>query len=325
MAIGANRLYTGDPMEEPPMRERQTIFPDPPVLHPPATGVPVRPVHASLGYTAHVDGSRRTHHHDGFHLVLPASGEGTFVIDDRCSPAVPGHAYLVSPGQPHSFSVAVGSRLAYDEITFVVLGESPPINWDVLLGLTEAGHPTVTRPPGGHTDSPGTRSRPSAPIPLLLTDTDTAFVSQCICRFAESICRRRQGAAEAYLDVVLDCVAAAVYSTPEPQPRDPIAEAREHIERTFAERYSLEDLAAVVGVSAKHLCRRFSARYGVAPFAMKRKLAIRRAQTLIVHTDYPIKEIAAMVGFADLFHFSRTFKRMVGRPPTTFRSDSSLG
>jgi AraC-like DNA-binding protein len=43
-----------------------------------------------------------------------------------------------------------------------------------------------------------------------------------------------------------------------------------------------------------------------------------RARDLLTTSDLPLKEIAAQVGYADYFHFSRRFKVKVGCCPTAF-------
>jgi AraC family transcriptional activator of pobA len=43
------------------------------------------------------------------------------------------------------------------------------------------------------------------------------------------------------------------------------------------------------------------------------------AKRFLSYTDRPIKEIAADLGYSDLFHFSKTFKRLASVSPQAFR------
>ena len=46
---------------------------------------------------------------------------------------------------------------------------------------------------------------------------------------------------------------------------------------------------------------------------------IRKAQELLTDTDAPVTEVALSVGFSDLSHFSRTFRRYVGVSASAYR------
>ncbi len=46
---------------------------------------------------------------------------------------------------------------------------------------------------------------------------------------------------------------------------------------------------------------------------------VMRARTLLDETDLPIKEIAAQLGYSDVYFFTRQFHRFLGLPPAAFR------
>ena len=50
---------------------------------------------------------------------------------------------------------------------------------------------------------------------------------------------------------------------------------------------------------------------------MRRKMHL--AAELLQQPDILVKQVAAQLGFADPFHFSRTFKRVFGLSPDAFR------
>lgn len=86
-----------------------------------------------------------------------------------------------------------------------------------------------------------------------------------------------------------------------------------------AEGPSLDTLAAACGVSRSQLGRLFRSTFGVAPLAWIRSRRIERAKRLIRDERHTLTEIAAMTGFSDQSHLSRTFKRIVGKNPTDYR------
>ena len=50
-----------------------------------------------------------------------------------------------------------------------------------------------------------------------------------------------------------------------------------------------------------------------------RERVMRQAKWDLLHTDKPVKRIAAELGFEDVFYFSRQFRRATGMAPTEFR------
>jgi AraC-like DNA-binding protein len=50
------------------------------------------------------------------------------------------------------------------------------------------------------------------------------------------------------------------------------------------------------------------------------QLRVSRAQALLSDRHLTVSEVAYSVGFNDLSHFDRTFRRIVGRSPTEYRT-----
>ncbi|AKQ68337.1 L-rhamnose operon transcriptional activator RhaR [Myxococcus hansupus] len=84
---------------------------------------------------------------------------------------------------------------------------------------------------------------------------------------------------------------------------------------------SLEELAAMTGLSPFHFLRVFRRVLGVTPHQYLVHLRLRRAARLL-STDAPITRIAYDVGFGDLSNFVRTFRRAAGVSPRAFRKAS---
>lgn len=93
-----------------------------------------------------------------------------------------------------------------------------------------------------------------------------------------------------------------------------------HIDRTFHTDVSLQELAAVAGVTPQHLCRIFREAMHMRPGEYIAQRRIRVAQELIRTTDLPLADIARQVGFASAGYFSTVFRRCVGVPPSQYRS-----
>jgi AraC-like DNA-binding protein len=58
----------------------------------------------------------------------------------------------------------------------------------------------------------------------------------------------------------------------------------------------------------------------MAPHRYRQSRVMDQACQLLCTTHRTISEIAANLGFCDEFHFSRSFKKITGKSPSTFRS-----
>lgn len=83
---------------------------------------------------------------------------------------------------------------------------------------------------------------------------------------------------------------------------------------------SVAGLAAALGISRSGLHRQLVRGDGRPPGRMIRHARLLRAADLLRHTDDAISGIARQVGYEDPAHFTRSFKRKFGLPPSTFRS-----
>lgn len=82
---------------------------------------------------------------------------------------------------------------------------------------------------------------------------------------------------------------------------------------------SLWQLAQVLGMRPQPFHRAFKAATGQAPQRHAMQLRMRHARELVEGTTRPIGDIAASTGFADLAHFTNTFRRHWGVAPTRLR------
>jgi AraC family transcriptional regulator len=94
---------------------------------------------------------------------------------------------------------------------------------------------------------------------------------------------------------------------------------RELLHERFAERLTVADVAASVGVHPAHLAREFRRRHQQTIGDYVRQLRIECARHELRASDKPISEIAIGAGFFDQSHFARTFKLLTGFPPAAFR------
>jgi AraC family transcriptional regulator len=82
----------------------------------------------------------------------------------------------------------------------------------------------------------------------------------------------------------------------------------------------ISDLAALAGMSRFHFARVFRASVGRTPHRYVLERRLDRARELVRSSGAPLRDIAAMTGFADQSHLTRTFKRTFGTTPAALRA-----
>jgi AraC family transcriptional regulator len=92
-----------------------------------------------------------------------------------------------------------------------------------------------------------------------------------------------------------------------------------HVDANLAGRILVKDLAASLGLSVGHFCRAFKRTFGVPARIWIRHRRIEFAQGLMLTTDDPLSEIALSCGMSDQSHFTRSFRRIVGKTPSSWR------
>jgi AraC-like DNA-binding protein len=77
--------------------------------------------------------------------------------------------------------------------------------------------------------------------------------------------------------------------------------------------------ARAAGMPPSTFRRRFAAALGCSPQAYALAARIGRARQLLAEGDAAIAAIAESLGYADVFFFTRQFRRVVGLPPAAYR------
>lgn len=87
--------------------------------------------------------------------------------------------------------------------------------------------------------------------------------------------------------------------------------------------YRTSTLASHAGVTRQQMERYFRIRWGVAPHLWIERVRIDDALRLLRQGKL-IKEIACELGYRNATHFSRAFRRVAGRSPTSFVTETPI-
>lgn len=85
---------------------------------------------------------------------------------------------------------------------------------------------------------------------------------------------------------------------------------------------SVADLAVLAGCAPASLDRRVRRVFGLSPRQLVLRLRVDRAAHLLTSTTVPLADVATAAGFYDQPSFTRTFARLTGETPSSFRRRS---
>jgi AraC-like DNA-binding protein len=83
----------------------------------------------------------------------------------------------------------------------------------------------------------------------------------------------------------------------------------------------IEDMTSRANLSPSRFNAVFKEQYGVTPHQYLLDMRINHARELLRNTDLSQEQIAAYCGFADVHHFSKSFRSKLGLPPGRYRSE----
>lgn len=98
-----------------------------------------------------------------------------------------------------------------------------------------------------------------------------------------------------------------------------VGRALKLIEEGVLDDAGVEDLAARLGIGARHLSRLFQRHLGASPTQTARTVRLHRAKRLLQDTDLQVTEIAYRAGFKSLRRFNAAFADLYNESPSEFR------
>ncbi|HEV2963389.1 MAG TPA: AraC family transcriptional regulator, partial [Candidatus Angelobacter sp.] len=103
---------------------------------------------------------------------------------------------------------------------------------------------------------------------------------------------------------------------------DRVDPALSYVEANYAEKISMATAARLCHLSPFQFSRRFKMKNGLTFRDFVLRLRIERAAKLMKDSGVSVTEAAFGVGFNDLSHFARMFRRQMGVPPSLYRKES---
>ncbi|PYE44556.1 AraC family transcriptional regulator [Paenibacillus barcinonensis] len=100
-----------------------------------------------------------------------------------------------------------------------------------------------------------------------------------------------------------------------------VAEVIQYIQVHYSEPITVEKLAGRYDCSTSYLSRLFRNQMRLGPIEYLIHVRVQRARKLLLKSNAKVQDIASQVGYADVYYFSRLFKKYTGRSPLQFRTE----
>ena len=98
---------------------------------------------------------------------------------------------------------------------------------------------------------------------------------------------------------------------------------RAWLDEHFTTSPELDQLAGIVDLSRSYVCHQFREQFGttISDYVIQKRMSI--AQRLLFDLSLRVGDIAAQVGYSDIFQFSKQFKKSFGVSPSEYRLQSA--
>ena len=97
-----------------------------------------------------------------------------------------------------------------------------------------------------------------------------------------------------------------------------VLSATKYIHKNFKKNFSGKDISDFCSISISHLRTKFLNQTGETIISYRDRLRISSAKEMLESGIFSITEISAELGYCDVYHFSKVFKKYVGMPPSEY-------
>jgi len=170
-----------------------------------------------------------------------------------------------------------------------------------------------------------------APISTRLTGRECEDVSALYSAMEKETTARSpgfQGMVRLKLMEAILLLARARHGAPAGETRTPIRfhpdDAMQYIQAHSADALSLSDLSARYGLNPSYFSRLFRSHAGVSLVEYINRIRIQKSCLLLKRSEAGIVEIALAVGYNNLSHLNRYFRRIMGKSPREYRNFSQM-
>ncbi len=250
------------------------------------------------------------HWHTQTEVIYIKKGSGMVSIDLATAPVKEGDIIFIAPGQLHEILQNGSFSMEYENILFdlamLMSKNTDSCTADFLEPLQYSYTPAknIYRP----------------------QDKGYANIAGCLNR-ADEISRTTP---HAYQLAIKGCLFSLLYElflswqeTPAEKkhslPLEKLKIIIKYVETHFQERITIADIASHCDYSQSHFMKYFKRAMGIPFIEYLNDYRLMMAARLLLASDATVLSVADEVGFENLSHFNRSFKKKFGKTPRDFR------
>lgn len=122
-----------------------------------------------------------------------------------------------------------------------------------------------------------------------------------------------------YLSILIDKSLDKICEDRKHKDARPIRIAKQYIKENFSNPITLEDVSSFVGFSASYFSTLFKKESGVNFQEYLSEVRMNQAKEMLKQTNMNIEQICEQVGYSDLKHFVKNFRKNTGIKPNEYR------
>jgi len=250
------------------------------------------------------------HDHQFFELVYIKNGFAMHTVGEKNMILTAGDLFLITPGQVHAYFGALNTRL-YNCLFF-----------PEQLGILDE----ISNLPGFRFLKDEKSDDKWQKLSLDINER------QSVLHYLDKMLWEAENKPigwnikiEALLSELLVCCSRIYASRDSLRSENPyvhyVYRALEYIEKNFSGDFQIKDVAENIGISSDYLAKLFRQVIGISPIEYMKTYRISVAMERLKNPNESISSISSELGFRDISHFSRQFKQVTGKSPTSFKKE----
>lgn len=251
-----------------------------------------------------------------FELVLIREGEGTQCINYNFHPYNEGSIFLLPPLQCHSFQIETPSKFVFLKFTDTFFKSSTRVSVDRTEWFSEAAYilSNYNQLPGDIIKSEVDRQHLNRLIAMILQESlnygedSISLVSSLMVSVLEILIRNIKKGSHYEI----------AESTSDDRATRMLTYINENINKP--DLLKVESLASIFNMSSTYVSEFFRKQVGVSLREYIIKAKLKLVEIRLLNSDFTLTEIADNLGFTDVSHLSKTFKRYVGTSVRDFKN-----